>query len=200
MFPLLKRLHGELGDKAMTAMLVAHPLPDEVKHALKQQRQQQQQRDTQLQHAQPAAEDTGPAWELAIAALRAGAAAAASAAASLACTDPLSSPDAPCVSLAAYISPDLLQRLQQGQDEETVLKALNELMHIFVNKVGGRVKPEGAATISPLSPLQQPPFLLPACVYGFSAFCMFHVSLRSCTISKLSNAFSKFCVLVAILI
>ncbi|CDJ29919.1 uncharacterized protein EMH_0005080 [Eimeria mitis] len=146
-FPLLKRLHAELGDKTMTAMLVAHPLPDDVKHALKQQRQQQQQqqhqRDPQQQHAQLTSEDSGPTWELAVAALTAGAAAAGSAVAAVACPDPPSSADAPCVSVAPYITSDLLQRLQQGQDEETVLKALNELMHIFVNKVAGRVKPEG---------------------------------------------------------
>ncbi|CDI75659.1 EF-hand domain-containing protein 1, related [Eimeria praecox] len=145
-FPLLKRLHAELGDKVMTAMLVAHPLPDEVKHALKQQRQQQQQqqqRESQLAHGQSTTEDSGASWELAVAAVTAGAAAAESAAASVACTDSPSLADAPCVSVAPYISPDMLQRLQQGQDEETLIKTLNELMHIFVNKVGGRVKPEG---------------------------------------------------------
>lgn len=173
-FPLLKRLYAELGDKTMSAMLVAHPLPDEVKHALKQQRQQQQhQREPQLQHAQHTSEDSTPTWELAVAALTAGAAAAATAADSVACAERPSSTDNSCVSVAPYIGSDLLQRLQQGHDEETVVKGLNELMHIFVNKVGGRIKPEGAAPIAPLNHL-----------YGLSSVCMFHLFLYACAIRR----------------
>ncbi|OEH79511.1 ef-hand domain-containing protein [Cyclospora cayetanensis] len=87
-FPLLKRLHAELGDKAITAMLVAHPLPDDVKHALKQQRQ------LQPQQPQQSVDISGP-------------------------------------------------RMQHGYQEDVVLKALNELMHILVAKAGDRAKPEG---------------------------------------------------------
>lgn len=140
-FPLLKRLYGELGEKTITAMLVAYPLPEDVKHALKQQRQQQQQQQ-HLQHQQ-GPEGSGPAWGAAAAALTAGAAAHASAVAGLACRDSVQ-PAAPSgVSVAQYFTPELLQRLQHGHQEELTLKALHELLNIFVTKAGNRVKPEG---------------------------------------------------------
>ncbi|KAL8446603.1 hypothetical protein Emag_004710 [Eimeria magna] len=147
-FPLLKRLHGEIGDKAFTAMLVAHPLPDDVKDALKRQLPQQQQLQQQQQQHQPpqqsqAFEAPETPWSNAAAALRAGASVAAQAIGGVASSE-FSRQSKPCeVSIGKYITSELLQRLQQTSNEEHTLKALHELMNIFVNKAGDRIKPEG---------------------------------------------------------
>ncbi|KAL8424945.1 hypothetical protein Efla_007247 [Eimeria flavescens] len=157
-FPLLKRLHGEMGDKVVTAMLVAHPLPDDIKHALKKQpqqnQQQQQQQQPQQQHEQhqqqqqsaPLSQQPDGSempWENAAAAITAGATAAAAAVRAASCCDSTQKSGSFEVSVGQYITPELLQRLQQGNHEEVTLKALNELMDIFVNKAGQKVRPEG---------------------------------------------------------
>ncbi|KAL8271091.1 hypothetical protein Esti_004945 [Eimeria stiedai] len=152
-FPILKRLHGEIGDKAFTAMLVAHPLPDDVKDALKRQPpqqqllQQQQQRQPHQSAQHQASDGSETPWSSAAAALRAGASVAAAALNGVASSDS-SRQSKPCeVSTGKYITTELLQRMQQSNDEEQILKALHELMNIFVNKAGDRVKPEGLSGI-----------------------------------------------------
>ncbi|KAL8453641.1 hypothetical protein Emed_000776 [Eimeria media] len=147
-FPLLKRLHGEIGDKAFTAMLVAHPLPDDVKDALKKQIHQQQQSQQQHQPHQPpqqsqSFEGLETPWSNAAAALRAGASVAAQAIGGVASSDSSRQSKSCEVSIGKYITTELLQRLQQTTNEENTLKALHELMNIFVNKAGDRIKPEG---------------------------------------------------------
>lgn len=146
-FPLLKRLHAEMGSKTVTTMLVSHPLPDDIKHALK--RQQPQQAQQQQQHVP---EGSGPQWSLAAAALTAGAAAASAAIAGVACRESPRPSGNSAVSAAQNITPELLQRLQHSQHEETILKALQELMSIFVNKAGDKLKPDGGS--------------LPVCIAG----------------------------------
>ncbi|KAL8434737.1 hypothetical protein ACSSS7_002982 [Eimeria intestinalis] len=123
-------------------LMIVRQMLEPSKQQQSQQQQQQQQPHQPSQQSQ-APEGSETPWSNAAAALRAGASVVAQAVGGVASCE-CSRQSKPCeVSIGKFITAELLQRLQQSNNEEQTLKALQELMNILVNKTGDRVKPEG---------------------------------------------------------
>lgn len=145
-FPLLRDVCCQVGEKTVSAVFVGNPLPDEVAHALFLQRRPQ----TQQQHPHSALNVPrgtalcGSRFEEAKAALAAGAAAAASALAAAAQGDwqaPSASSGRP-LSLAPFLSVDLLRSLE-SQEAKQALQASTQVLRLVAVEAQGSVLPEG---------------------------------------------------------